>query len=82
LLLQQLVQPEGAVLDLRSAITGITQQQLAGVKLDRTQLLTRFILPRLGPGVVLVGHALHNDLLALQLDHQPVIDTSLLFSYK
>jgi RNA exonuclease 1 len=79
---QQLVQPEGTILDLRSSITGITQQQLAGIQLDRLQLLNRYILPRLGPGVVLVGHALHNDLNALQLDHQPVIDTSLLFSYK
>lgn len=31
---------------------------------------------------VLVGHALHHDLIALKLDHQPVIDTSLIFSYQ
>ena len=32
--------------------------------------------------VVLIGHALHHDLLALQLDPAAVIDTALLCSYK
>ena len=32
--------------------------------------------------VVLAGHALHHDLTALRLDYQPVVDTSLLFSYR
>lgn len=32
--------------------------------------------------VILVGHALHHDLLALRIDYQPVIDTSLLISYR
>lgn len=31
---------------------------------------------------VLVGHSLYNDLEALHLDHAPVIDTALLFSYQ
>lgn len=32
--------------------------------------------------VVLVGHALHHDLIALQLDPIVCIDTSLLYMYK
>ena len=32
--------------------------------------------------VAIVGHALHHDLKALRLDYRPVIDTSLLFSYR
>ena len=32
--------------------------------------------------VVIVGHALHHDLKALRLDYRPVVDTSLLFSYR
>lgn len=32
--------------------------------------------------VLLVGHALHHDLSALQLDPTVFIDTSLLYSYK
>ena len=35
-----------------------------------------------GANAVLAGHALHHDLLALRLDYQPVVDTSLLFSYR
>lgn len=33
-------------------------------------------------GCILVGHSLSHDLRALRLDHRPVIDTSLLFSFK
>ncbi|GFR48203.1 hypothetical protein Agub_g10021 [Astrephomene gubernaculifera] len=32
--------------------------------------------------VVLVGHALQHDLLALRIDHEPVIDTAMLYSYR
>ena len=32
-------------------------------------------------GCILVGHSLSHDLRALRLDHRPVIDTSLLFSF-
>ena len=32
--------------------------------------------------VVMVGHALHHDLRALKLDFLPVIDTSLVTSYR
>jgi RNA exonuclease 1 len=31
---------------------------------------------------ILVGHSLHNDLKALRLDYQPVIDTALIFAYE
>lgn len=41
----------------------------------------RDIAAMLSPQTILVGHALHHDLAALHLDHQPVIDTALLFSY-
>ena len=30
----------------------------------------------------MVGHAVHHDLLALRLDYLPVIDTSLIISYR
>lgn len=35
-----------------------------------------------GRPVVLVGHSLHHDLAALRLDHQPVIDTAMLYGFE
>jgi hypothetical protein len=40
------------------------------------------VVKLLSGNVVLVGHSLDNDLKSLQLDFQPVIDTSFLFRYK
>jgi RNA exonuclease 1 len=79
--LQELVQPPSQVLDYRTALTGITAEQLQGVTLTRKAAAAR-VAQLLQPGTVLVGHSLHYDLQALQLDHQPVIDTALLFSYE
>ncbi|KAI8469105.1 MAG: hypothetical protein J3K34DRAFT_522384 [Monoraphidium minutum] len=78
---KELVQPEGEIIDLRTPITGITPAHLEGITLRRKAAAAR-LAALLGPGVVLVGHSLSADLAALKLDHQPVIDTALLFSYK
>lgn len=79
--LQELVQPSAEVVDYRTELTGISAAQLAGVSTDRKAVAKR-IKKLLKPGTVLVGHSLQYDLQALQLDHQPVIDTALLFSYE
>ena len=50
--------------------------------MSKSQDAQRNVLEAMEGRVVLVGHALHHDLRALRLDYQPVIDTSLLFSYQ
>ncbi|KIZ03702.1 Small RNA degrading nuclease 1 [Monoraphidium neglectum] len=80
-LLRELVKPEGKVVDLRTAITGITKDDLTGVTARRSDAAAR-LAAMLGPDTILVGHSLSADLAALKLDHQPVIDTALLYSYK
>lgn len=77
---QALVRPPEPVTDFRSELTGITAADLAGVTDDRAAVAAR-VAALLTPGTVLVGHSLHYDLEALHLDHQPVIDTAMLFSY-
>ncbi|GBF94254.1 hypothetical protein Rsub_06524 [Raphidocelis subcapitata] len=79
--MRELVKPKGKILDLRTAITGIGPADLEGVTL-RPRDAARRLAALLGPDTVLVGHSLSADLAALQIDHQPVIDTALLFSYK
>ncbi|WIA08143.1 hypothetical protein OEZ85_007599 [Tetradesmus obliquus] len=80
-LMKELVQPSSEVLDYRTALTGITAEHLQGVTTTRKAAAAR-VAALLQPGTVLVGHSLHYDLQSLQLDHQPVIDTALLFSYE
>eukprot|EP00879_Flechtneria_rotunda_P023831 GHRR01025237.1.p1 GENE.GHRR01025237.1~~GHRR01025237.1.p1 ORF type:complete len:473 (+),score=185.98 GHRR01025237.1:256-1674(+) len=79
--LQELVKPPSEVSDYRSQVTGITAADLEGVTVDRQAVATR-IQQLLTPDTVLVGHSLHYDLQALKLDHQPIIDTAMLFSYE
>lgn len=79
--LQELVLPSGPVLDFRTELTGITAGDLEGVTLTRKGAAKR-IAKLLTPNTVLVGHGLHHDLQALQLDHPYVIDTSMLFEFK
>eukprot|EP00877_Chromochloris_zofingiensis_P001750 jgi/Chrzof1/11576/Cz06g00240.t1 len=80
-LLKELVRPRGEIVDLKSDLTGISMDDLEGVS-TRQRDVTARLAPLLSPETILVGHSLHADLRALQLDHQPVIDTSMLFSYR
>ena len=55
---------------------------MQGLTLRRADAQRALAVLLSAPGAVLVGHALHHDLHALRLDFQPVIDTSLLCTYK
>eukprot|EP00775_Hariotina_reticulata_P011791 gene11791-11936_t len=78
---KELVKPGSQVLDYRTELTGVTAKDLEGIQTDRQTVAAR-IKALLAPGTVLVGHSLHYDLEALKLDHQPVIDTAMIFSYQ
>lgn len=78
---RELIQPEGEILDLRTELTGISAKDLQGVT-ESARDAQKAVRRALKGGVVLVGHALQHDLLALKLDHQPIIDTSLIFQYR
>jgi RNA exonuclease 1 len=78
---QELVKPDSPVLDYRTELTGLKAADLEDVQTDRQTVAAR-IKALLTPGTVLVGHSLHYDLGALLLDHQPVIDTAMIFSYQ
>mmetsp|Transcript_29516 Transcript_29516/g.76530 ORF Transcript_29516/g.76530 Transcript_29516/m.76530 type:complete len:776 (-) Transcript_29516:1184-3511(-) len=88
-LYKALVRPRGTIVNLRTELTGITTEDLeTKPTVTRTQARKRVKALLLESWrahkqpTILVGHALHHDLLALRLDHQPVIDTSLIFSYR
>ncbi|XP_011099099.1 small RNA degrading nuclease 1 [Sesamum indicum] len=78
--LDEVVNPDKAIADYRTEITGISAKDLDGVthSLKDVQKLLKKLLSN---GTILVGHSLNNDLQALKLDHTRVVDTSYVFKY-
>ncbi|XP_037619767.1 RNA exonuclease 5-like isoform X1 [Sebastes umbrosus] len=76
--MDDLVKPQNRILDYLTRFSGITAQLLRPITttLRDVQVKIRTLLPS---DAVLVGHSLNNDLVALKLIHQHVIDTSLLY---
>ena len=60
--------PGAPIVDMRSSIHGITEDQLRDVKftLRHAQAVMRSVCSE---GTVIIGHAVYNDLKALQFDH-------------
>lgn len=78
--LHKVVNPNKAIADYRTEITGISAKDLDGVTytLKDVQKPLKKLLSR---GTILVGHSLNNDLQALKLESARVIDTSYVFKY-
>ncbi|XP_020498848.1 RNA exonuclease 5 [Labrus bergylta] len=76
--LDELVKPQRQILNYLTKFSGITAAMLRPIKttLRDVQAKLRTLLPS---DAVLVGHSLNNDLMALKLIHQHVIDTSLMY---
>ncbi|GLT49397.1 hypothetical protein SLA2020_229550 [Shorea laevis] len=78
--LNKLVNPNKAVADFRTEITGVTATDLNGVTCSLADI-QKPIKKLLSHGAILVGHGLNNDLRALKLDHARIIDTSYIFRF-
>ncbi|KAL0450386.1 UNVERIFIED_CONTAM: Small RNA degrading nuclease 3 [Sesamum latifolium] len=78
--LDEVVNPDKAIADYRTDITGISAKDLDGVT-HSLKDVQKSLKKLLSHGTILVGHSLNNDLQALKLDHTRVIDTSYVFKY-
>ncbi|XP_010270848.1 PREDICTED: small RNA degrading nuclease 1-like isoform X2 [Nelumbo nucifera] len=78
--INELVNPNKAVADYRTDITGISAKDLDGVTCTLADV-QRSLKKLLKHGAILIGHSLNSDLEALKLDHARVIDTSFIFKY-
>ncbi|XVF61241.1 hypothetical protein PTKIN_Ptkin08bG0114300 [Pterospermum kingtungense] len=78
--LDELVNPNKAVADYRTDITGVSAEDFDGVTCSVADI-QKSMKKLLSHGTILVGHSLHNDLRVLKIDHARVIDTSYIFQY-
>ncbi|XP_020080019.1 small RNA degrading nuclease 1-like isoform X3 [Ananas comosus] len=78
--LNKVVNPNKAVADYRTHITGISAKDLEGVTCSLVDV-QKNLRKLLSHGSILVGHSLYNDLHALKFDYPQVIDTSYIFKY-
>jgi RNA exonuclease 1 len=78
LLYDTLVKPHNKITDYNTRWSGITEATLQNVK-TTLEDVQRKLLTIITKDTILVGHSLENDLAALKMFHDRVIDTSLLF---
>jgi RNA exonuclease 1 len=78
ILLDTLVKPSWPIIDYRTRFHGITPQDLEPVQCTLRHVQA-FLMALCSHETVMVGHAVHNDLMALKMEHYCVADSSFLF---
>ncbi|KAI3641019.1 hypothetical protein MIR68_001897 [Amoeboaphelidium protococcarum] len=81
-LLDTLVKPEDEITDYNTKYSGITEELMRDVKTtlkDVQHILCNESDGLISEDTILVGHSLENDLNALQIAHDRIIDTSIIY---
>ena len=80
-LIDTLVKPEWPVSDYRSRINGIKKEHLESVQFTLAHAQA-FMTALCSEETIIIGHAVHNDLAALKMEHHCNVDSACLFSIK
>ena len=80
-LIDTLVKPDWPVVDHRSRINGIKKDHLEAVQFTLKHAQA-FMLALCSNETVIIGHAMHNDLIALNMEHHCNVDSAMLFTVK
>ncbi|XP_031831329.1 putative exonuclease GOR [Nomia melanderi] len=78
---QTLVRPESPILDYNTRYSGITEEDMRNVTTTLADV-QKTMLTMFSEKTILVGHGLENDLRSLQLLHDTVIDTTVIFPHR
>mmetsp|Transcript_17162 Transcript_17162/g.24147 ORF Transcript_17162/g.24147 Transcript_17162/m.24147 type:complete len:589 (+) Transcript_17162:101-1867(+) len=80
-LLDTLVKPEWPVVNYRTWVNGIKKEHLENVQFTLRHA-QEFMMALCSDETVIAGHAVHNDLVALRMEHYCNVDSACLFDVK
>uniref|UniRef100_A0A6I8S9V2 Uncharacterized XB5934250 n=1 Tax=Xenopus tropicalis TaxID=8364 RepID=A0A6I8S9V2_XENTR len=75
------VKPDNEIIDYNTRFSGVTEDNLKNVSTSILDVQA-VMLNMFSADTILIGHSLENDLLALKLIHDTVVDTSIVFPHR
>ncbi|KAM4706959.1 uncharacterized protein O3C94_001919 [Discoglossus pictus] len=75
------VKPDNEILDYNTRFSGVTEDNLVNVTTSIRDVQA-IMLNLFSADTILIGHSLENDLIALKLLHDTVVDTSVVFPHR